>query len=447
SLPPEILGEIFEAYINSPSLCAPWSDSNALSTEGGDSPMILGQICSYWRTVAIGMPAIWSSLYIENPVPDHVGLVAAWLERAGTCGLDLVLRDWMDSEVRGCSAGTEAVLHLFVEKSRSWRSIDFVIELYDSAIFDLLDLDGFPILESVSLHARYLDQGALDTLWSKIHRSPVLRHVDWQRAFKGVGLPSHAAWTQLRSITTRRPLSDEEILFILRACPDLTKLDARHTNSVSSLPPPPTSTTESGHTQYHRLESLALHITSDSTTFFDYVSLPNLKSLCLNNLHGFFSMSLNETIGKPIEELLRRSQCRLHELKILHFDCAQTQLLPYLLHFPATQDLKSFDVYPLDKHAEGFDVLVKHPAQCVRNVGALAMEEPKVTVAVVVMPSTKKVVVGLTGMTCDNEEDEDTEVEDEPDWKHHYGFEADVVCGDDLMTPIQAHLAQLHFSD
>ncbi|XP_006458862.1 hypothetical protein AGABI2DRAFT_191005 [Agaricus bisporus var. bisporus H97] len=371
NLPPEILGEIFTAYISLPSSTACWEDSNVLSSVRGDSPMILGQICSYWRRVALSMPLLWSSIYIECPMPDHVELIRTWLDRAGTCSLDLCLRDWLDSSNRGCSEGTEAILKIFVEKSRSWRSIDLVIELRESSILDELEWDSCPNLETAALSARYWNQETLDTLWAKVHRSPSLRQVNWYRCFQN-GLPSHTPWAQLRHIRTLNELSDADIIFLLRACPNLRSLDTRYTASLSGR------LNSSSIVSHSDLESLFLNVVSHSTPLFDHISLPSLRTLRLTNECSSDPLDIDETIGRPVEGCLRRSACSLRVLEVFHFDRGNdlTQFLQSILYVPATRDLSRFDLYPLRSDACEHDMLAKHPSQCVREC-ASAMENDR----------------------------------------------------------------------
>lgn len=362
NLPPEILGEIFTTYISLPSSTALWEDSNVLSGVRGDSPIILGQICSYWRSVVLSMPLLWSSIYVECPTPDHIDLVRMWLERAGTCPLDLCLRDWLDSSNRGCSEGTEAILKMFVEKSRQWRTLDFVIELRESSILDALEWNALPNLEGAALCARYWDRATLDTLWAKLHHSPSLRQVNWYRCFQD-GFPSHAPWTRLRHIQTLRELSDADIIFLLRACPSLLSLDTRYTTSHSESFIPPSIISHSN------LESLAINITSDSIPLFEHIFLPSLQTLRLNNQCTLATTDLDEMIGRPLESFLQRSACSLRVLEVSHFDRGHNlaQFMRRLLHAPATRDLCYFDLYPLHSDAYELDVLIKHLSPCVRE--------------------------------------------------------------------------------
>jgi hypothetical protein len=61
-------------------------------------------------------------------------------------------------------------LKIFVEKSRHWRSLDFVIELRESTILDMLERDACPNLERAALSSRYWDRETLDMLSLVIQR-------------------------------------------------------------------------------------------------------------------------------------------------------------------------------------------------------------------------------------------------------------------------------------
>jgi hypothetical protein len=367
------------------------------------------------------MPLLWSSIYIECPTPDHIDLVRMWLDRAGTCPLDLCLRDWLDSSIRGCSEGTEAILKMFVEKSRQWRSLDFVIELRESTILDALEWDACPNLERAALCARYWDREALDTLWAKLHRSPSLRQVDWYRCFQD-GLPFHTPWTQLRHIRTLHELSDADIIFLLRACPSLRSLDTRYATSQSESFIPPCIIS------HGNLESLTLNVASDSTPLFDHISLPSLQALHLNNQSTLAPPDVDEMIGRPVESCLQRSACSLRDLEVSHFDRGRnlTQFLHRLLYTPATRDLCRFDLYPLQSDAYKPDMLAKHPSRCVRDC-ALAMENDRCTR-----------MLDLNSFPLLN-----------ADCADHDGIEIewDLSLEYDGMTAAHHHLAQLCFDD
>lgn len=420
-LPPEILGEIFQAYIDAPSPSAPWEEGLVISASTGDSPMILGQICSYWRTLVLGMPTLWSSIFVEYPAPDHIDLVRMWLDRAGSCPLTLVLRDWVDSGNRGCSEGTEAILKMFMEKSNYWKNIDFVLELRESSILDSLEWGACANLESAAICARYCDSQALDTFWAKLHQSPALRRVDWFRTFKS-GLPHHAPWAQLRHIKTLSVLSDTDVVFILRTCPELSSLDTHYTSSSEfSLQDPVVHT---------NLESLILHLAADSTPLFDHISLPSLQILHLNNECGFTPLDISEAVGKPVEGFFHRSQCNLTDLETYNFDDSRNidQLLRHVLYIPATRCLQRFTLFPIRDDISDLDIIAKHPAECIRDAAFVAAGKEMLC-----LPC--QYPFELVDVECFDE-----------DWDRD-DMVFDASFGDDGMTTFQSQLAELHLDD
>ncbi|KAJ3567532.1 hypothetical protein NP233_g6311 [Leucocoprinus birnbaumii] len=462
------------AYIHTPSPTSLWDESHLLASADGSSPFILGQICAYWRSVALNTPTLWSSLYIENPTPYMVPHVQMWLERANSIGLTLVVRDWLDSEVRECDEGTRGVLCVLMEKGLQWRSVDFVLELRDNTVFD--DIADCPELEDVRLVARYWDQRALDAFWSNIHgASPSMKKVNWWKAFNSqdVGLPGHAPWRQLQSITTSRLVTDEELLFILYACPDLEYLSVRYSSSPSTLPPPTTPSIRHDH-----LETLILHLASNAAPIFEFISLPSLKALHLANgfdyglpALGSVSSLVEERIGRPIQECLKRSSpCQLRELAIHRFDHGTAVdslfgMIQRLLDLSTTQNLEVFDLYPLptDSYLESssremVDSFIKHPAQCVREMATrIQAEEEDQNLLGGVMVKRRPTDVVVVDPAMDAVECIDGDADGsfpEIDWKYGSDFEMAIgygfVAGQfdvNGMTGAQADLAKLHFDD
>jgi len=384
TLPPEILGEIFSIYIHSPSPTSFWDESCLLASAGGSSPFPLAHICSYWRNVVLSTSTLWSSLYIENPTLEMIPQVQVWIERAGDVGLRLTLRDWLDSEMRGCDAGTKEILRIFIRRSSNWKNISFILEFEDETIFN--ELDKLPHLEEVQLIARYWSQGTLEAFWTKVHQSSSLRQINWWRAFNSqqVGLPGDVPWRQLRSITASCAMSDENVLFILQACPELVRLNIRYSSWTST----PLSL-QNSIVQHDRLENISLHYVGNATLLFNYVSLPALQDLYLINECEYdysstpsSSWSVDEAIGKPVEECFRRSpRCRLRGFVIQIYPFERdisshglSETIQRLLDLPATRDLEFFDVYPLQfllsscSHpTDLLHHLAKHPARCVRE--------------------------------------------------------------------------------
>ncbi|KAJ6594537.1 hypothetical protein B0H19DRAFT_891096, partial [Mycena capillaripes] len=94
-LPLDIIEEIFMACLPTHRNCA----MTAL-----EAPVILGRICSSWRSISLSTPRLWSRLHIVEPtsyswnlgfyeakVTQRLEVANAWLGRSGTCPLSLSL--------------------------------------------------------------------------------------------------------------------------------------------------------------------------------------------------------------------------------------------------------------------------------------------------------------------------------------------------------------------
>ncbi|KAJ7498115.1 hypothetical protein B0H11DRAFT_1856679 [Mycena galericulata] len=81
-IPPEILGEIFS-----------WTLSSA-ALDVGESPWVLTQVCSRWRTVSISKPSLWSLIHIDSFPDDAYPLIMieTHIQRARTLKISFIGR-------------------------------------------------------------------------------------------------------------------------------------------------------------------------------------------------------------------------------------------------------------------------------------------------------------------------------------------------------------------
>lgn len=130
NLPNEILGQIFLFVV-----------SRALG-EYSSSELDISHVSSRWRSIAITLPPLWSSICVlayEDPESDGVrSLTELYLERSGNAPLDIFL------DVSGADS---LVCRLWLHAHR-WRSVHLIPFEHNN----FLDTrDEFPILESLSL--------------------------------------------------------------------------------------------------------------------------------------------------------------------------------------------------------------------------------------------------------------------------------------------------------
>ncbi|KAJ7490478.1 hypothetical protein FB451DRAFT_1220164 [Mycena latifolia] len=114
-LPVDVIGEIFMA-------CFPTGQNAIMSAQ--EAPLLLGRICSAWRTIAISTPRIWSSIHIAEPdgrLPEYIyegclQLVKTWLGRSG--GLPLSI-----SFFRPPPSGPSRFFDTIVSVSQRWKHV------------------------------------------------------------------------------------------------------------------------------------------------------------------------------------------------------------------------------------------------------------------------------------------------------------------------------------
>ncbi|RDB30630.1 hypothetical protein Hypma_005812 [Hypsizygus marmoreus] len=139
-----------------------------------DTPLILGQICSRWREVALSTPRLWSSLHVKFPhniqVTDEesiVGLVHLWMERSGDAPLMLRLTIYSPAG-RPLGLRSDSIRAIFaplLQHSHRWESLH--LDLSFGALKSLMREKPFasslqaPLLQSFELTGGRDSQDAL----------------------------------------------------------------------------------------------------------------------------------------------------------------------------------------------------------------------------------------------------------------------------------------------
>ncbi|KAK6996911.1 hypothetical protein R3P38DRAFT_3370720 [Favolaschia claudopus] len=145
-LPQDILAEIFLA-------CLPTTHDAVMSPT--EPPLLLGRICSRWRSIAFAFPRLWSSLHIYLRFVDahekRVAAVDEWLKRASPLPLSISVRS--DDPGLGPDYKTEAtVVDILTRFSSRW----FKLRLHklSDAAFSRLAAENAPTLSDVEIHFR-----------------------------------------------------------------------------------------------------------------------------------------------------------------------------------------------------------------------------------------------------------------------------------------------------
>ncbi|KAJ6553506.1 hypothetical protein DFH09DRAFT_1166793 [Mycena vulgaris] len=278
TLPTEITAEIFAHCL--PTLpSTPRTDS---------APLLLGCICSTWRSIAVATPELWSALKIAlSKAP--LELIETWLSRA---------QNWPLSLVVDCFQSDGKFIDVLQRHSHTWRDVELGLPFEQFYSFGP-DLH-LPMLKRLAIGA--VDYCApVGEPITAFRRAPVMRHL----RLLGSVLPGDITlpWAQLTSFESDA-LSSDECLAILKYTPNIAECRVGiYFTALDDLPDVPP-----------RTSLISLCISShlwEVMDILDHIVAPALQALDLKRI-----VIAADYYLPPLHRFLSTSGCRLRELAI-----------------------------------------------------------------------------------------------------------------------------------
>ncbi|KAJ7933926.1 hypothetical protein B0H13DRAFT_1700784 [Mycena leptocephala] len=241
-LPLDIIGEIFVA-------CIPTHRNCVMSAD--EAPVLLGRICSSWRTISLSTPRLWSRLHIVEPtrpydsgyhtstpglfeakVAQRLEVTNVWLRRSGTCLLSISFKSNDNSitpPLTSSSSNIDLFLHALIPFASRWQNIHLVIPPFAFKTLSSLTADEVPLLNSLEIVQRS-QHPHNKTQWS-LSQHGVLRGPRLSRFYMAGNVSSSdlpLRWDQLTTLSLLGPTwggghaqTSEVILELLSKCPKL----------------------------------------------------------------------------------------------------------------------------------------------------------------------------------------------------------------------------------
>ncbi|KAF9462685.1 hypothetical protein BDZ94DRAFT_1260505 [Collybia nuda] len=279
-IPQEVLQEIFLR-------CLPTNHNSVMSCR--EAPLLLGRVCSLWRSLSMTMPALWSSIYISVPQPTTAAwegvniavltqAVTEWLSRSGTLPLSITLYH--------TTARTEEqpLVQYMVSLCSRWKHVDLSLSTFTYPLITSLTKEDVPLLESCSFRTPTLGLSATYDISFKnppeVLQAHCLRRLLIPSFMVPLNIPNWSALAEVLvvqgSFVTLHGLRIDAALSVLRHCQSLVVC------------------------------TLALTEANISVNELPVVTVPNLKTLALHGGHG---------MGSFLERLRLPALCNL-ELKV-----------------------------------------------------------------------------------------------------------------------------------
>jgi hypothetical protein len=243
-LPVDILREIFIA-------CLPANRNAVMSA--WEAPLLLGRICSAWRTIALSTPRLWASLhapldYIVETEPRRLAVIE-WLQRSGAAPLSLSVcpeRGWRN--LSSLPPTSEGLLSLFkslaAESATRWRHLDLMNFFNWPGWEDQLAEISTPALESLKFSGRVSLLRNLDIAKVPSLRAIALHSNDGDEHIDEFILEIPLVWSRLTHLTLvyyrynglRSGISLRNVIVLLGRCPQLIYIQVSPSEANTGTP-------------------------------------------------------------------------------------------------------------------------------------------------------------------------------------------------------------------
>ncbi|KAJ7761975.1 hypothetical protein DFH07DRAFT_814744 [Mycena maculata] len=323
-IPPEVLGEIF-------THCLP--KDPFIEASVAHCPLLLTQISSSWRSVALATPALWTSLAVNLSITSclpKLSLIQTWIARSGSCPLSFHIAESIQKDYYEPGMTTSAaVLELYAPHYARWHHLR--LECQDWRIdtgFSKLPCDAPPrMLESLYLARDFWRRDEQDQL-SLMLSAPRLRDCTW---ISNTDLGTfHAPFPQLSKLLLERPLVTDDFMHILNEGANLEECQF----FVLASPTSNLGPTATPLALRHNLRILDL--TADLFgRLFAQLELPRLTDISVRR----FDLVPHHTPIWPQQEfmsLLTRSKCALERISLSDMDIAPADMSTCLRHTSAS---------------------------------------------------------------------------------------------------------------
>ncbi|KAJ7112721.1 hypothetical protein C8R44DRAFT_985104 [Mycena epipterygia] len=369
--PPEILGHIF-------IFCRDDSEENYdKSTEGWltadptHAPMVLGQICSYWRSVAHGTPRLWNRVCLQavGGVSQRTApLVQQLLARSHTLPLYLNLTTPHMYPSVLFSDGNDPLLAIVSDAHLRLKQLHINIYLQEPAyFFALFPHDTFlPVLSSLDLDLT-AENGSWDfgSVLDTFQRAPSLRTLSLRTNSEQDNIITTTfPWSQLHHLTLNITLSvvvARDILIQGRELEAYT-IDGPLYAEGDDPPLQQTSTLQ-------RLRKLDVNLCEPygSPLIFQSISLPNLETLSIHARYGVLECPTRVLIA-----LHARSGFRLRHLSLDNVNLTVDDLVALLQCLSALETLDLHSCSCIEDRL--FEVFTFHPGRSLPPIRLLQLK-------------------------------------------------------------------------
>lgn len=322
----------------------------------------ISHVCSFWRSLAIKDAYLWTCIEIslekECSTSGLLSLIELWVDRSKNLPLTFsFLQQGTWTDAFPANPGFLPILNLLISQSHRWRKAAIQYDRLHSPGVRLFDgtasITTFPVLESMVVTCGAMDEIDIWKIMDTLCHSPRLQSVSW--TVRSESLILTLPWAQLTYLCLIKLLRLEQILAILSAG---VKLECAELVLCVMPNDPPVL---QNHIIQKSLVHLKLDAGGDLAMLFDFLTMPNLAHLSLDEMHAPGS-NMIPWQSTALLSFLQRSQCRLQDLSLFNLQLDSSGLLSILRYTSPT--LMSLQLHPA------------HGSRCITDEVLLALTYP-----------------------------------------------------------------------
>jgi hypothetical protein len=317
-LPLDVLGSIFEEA----------QPVGVIANKKSASPVsayLFASVCSYWRSLALGMPSLWSNIQLDVDFEweeQQTNLLTTLLKLSQASLLTLRIECGKEKYIQyihGSQRRHTAIDKLLEETSR-WQEVCFSCP-YELLVAVFENFHGiFQELKCLHLACRSISESVTNSSLSVFGTAPCLSQLrlSWLREPLSIAVP----YTQITDANLTG-VGPDEVLEILRRCSNLIYFNLMYGRSATA----PTTVVQpfSGQIFKRNIHSLTISIWTAVITRDDLVSVERVISCVKHPLLStltVYSYANNSQvlpwgiIVDAFRSLVSRSQCHIIKLTI-----------------------------------------------------------------------------------------------------------------------------------
>ncbi|KAJ3730592.1 hypothetical protein C8R42DRAFT_650643 [Lentinula raphanica] len=174
-LPVEIMQEIFSYFM---------PDRHWRIYRAPPPQLILLQVSTRWRSIALSYTRLWSTFMIHYPIHEHIRMTKLWLEHSGQHPLTIYIYDPRDDSKSTTTRND--MINLLLPHAHRWKTAIFVIPTGFKSLLSALPSLQFPLLETLCIdvvhYKRVVDRDDVEQMKEVFFHSsaPCLRAITWK---------------------------------------------------------------------------------------------------------------------------------------------------------------------------------------------------------------------------------------------------------------------------